>query len=179
MKTIDEHFRDWFHEPFGYGYGTGEEPILRQLKALAELLEWKEDSSLYKYDYKKLEDGLGEATAWLLICALCKNDDIEYGSSPRYGWFYGKGERLVQYIKSHAVEEMYDTVAGYDSNYHHCFDDYCSCRATQVHHRCKFNPFWNDEPARATDSQSNKSKVTSEPPTAKPQASSEPDLEGR
>lgn len=143
-KTVDEHFRDWFHEPFGYGYGTGEKPILYQLKALAELVHDNSSGNNYTYDYQELEAGLGEATAWLLINALVKNDDIDYGTSPRFGWFYGKGKRLIQYIKSHEVDDMYEIVAGYDQDYNHCFDDYCSCKGNQVHHRCKFNPFWND-----------------------------------
>lgn len=145
MKTTDEHFRDWFHEPFGYGYGTGETSILAQLRGMVELLHDK-DGDMYTYSHEELEAGLGEATAWLLINALCKNDDIDYGTSPRFGWFYGHGKTLIDYIKAHEVEDMYETVANYDSDYITCFDDYCSCHDNQVHHRCKYNPFWNDKP---------------------------------
>lgn len=144
-KTEDEHFRDWFHEPFGYGYGTGEESILAQLKALTVLLH-DIDKDMYTYQHKELEDGLGEATAWLLINALCKNGDIDYGTSPRYGWFYGHSKKLIDYIKDHEVDDMYEIVANYDSDYSHCFDDYCDCYPSgQRHERCKFNPFWNDK----------------------------------
>jgi hypothetical protein len=145
MKTIDEFFRDWFHEPFGYGYGTGEESILYQLRALVELLHWNENGENFTYKYDELEAGLGEATAWLLINALCKNGDIDYGTSPRFGWFYGHAKRLIDYIKNHEVDDMYETVAGYDQDYHLCFEDYCDCGNGQVHHRCKNNPFWNDK----------------------------------
>jgi hypothetical protein len=146
-KSVDQHFRDWFNEPFGYGYGSGEESILYQLRAMVELLHWNEQGKNYTYDYKELEDGLGEATAWLLINALCKNGDIDYGTSPRYGWFYGCRKTLVDYIKSHEVEDMYNVVADYDSDYHHCSEDYCDCYPSgQRHERCRFNPFWNDTP---------------------------------
>lgn len=145
LKTEDEYFRDWFHEPFGFGYGTGETPILYQLRALVELLHWNESGDNYTYDHKELEDGLGEATAWLLINALANNHDIEYGTSPRFGWFYGHAKRLVDYIKAHEVEEMYETVANYSQDYHICFGGYCDCEPSgQVEHRCLYNPFWND-----------------------------------
>ncbi len=145
-KTIDDYFRDWFHEPFGFGYGTGERLILEQLVKLTELLHWNPSGENYTYDYSELEHGLGQPIAWLLINALCKSGDIDYGTSPRFGWFYGARKRLIDYIKSHTVGEMYEIVGQYDENYTSCFDDYCSCGNEQVHHRCKINPFWNDKP---------------------------------
>jgi hypothetical protein len=146
-KTTDEYFRDWFHGPFGFCYGSGETSVLYELKALVELLHWNEAGDNYTYDHKELEDSLGEATAWLLINALCKDGMIDYGTSPRFGWFYGHGKNLIEYLKSHTVDEMYETVANYDSDYNMCFDDYCSCTDTQVHHKCKNNPFWEHRSA--------------------------------
>ena len=144
-KSVDEHFRDWFHEPFGFGYGTGETPILAQLKGMTVLLK-KKGEDMYTYDHRELEEGLGEATAWLLINALAKNNDIEYGTSPRFGWFYGKSARLIDYLKEHEVDEMYETVAGHDQEYFYCFDKYCNCPGKQIEKRCPYNPFWNDKP---------------------------------
>lgn len=144
-RTIDDYFRDWFHEPFGYGYGSGEESILKSLKNMTNILKDNIDSGgNYTYDYRDLEKLLGEEVTWLLINALCKNDDIEYGSSPRFGWFYGSSARLIEYIKEHSVDDMYETVCGYDVSTDMCFGQYCSCGEKQVNKRCPNNPFWND-----------------------------------
>ena len=143
-KTIDDFFRDWFNEPFGFGYGTGELPILAGLKVLADNLEWNKSGENWTYNYEVLEKALGEISAWLYITALCKNDDIGYGSSPRNGWFYGSGRKLIDYVKTHTVDEMYEIVTGEHDDWSNCFDGYCSCTGNQENHRCKNNPFWNN-----------------------------------
>lgn len=142
-KNMVEYFRDWESEAFGFGYGTGEEHVLQVLKDMSELLKWNDSGSNYTYDYKVLESKLGPTTTWLLLNALCKNGDIDYGTSPRYGWFYGKGKHLIDFVKSHSTDELYE-MTKCDSSYLHCFDDYCGCGSEQVHHKCKNNPFWND-----------------------------------
>ncbi|GAG02270.1 unnamed protein product, partial [marine sediment metagenome] len=42
MKTIEEQFIDWESEVFGFGYGSGEEHILKALKEFFETIELKE-----------------------------------------------------------------------------------------------------------------------------------------
>lgn len=143
-KTIEEYFRDWESQAFGFGYGTGEEYTINALKKLSDLVELNPSSSSYIYDHEVLEKELDPEVTWLLINILCKNGDIEYGTSPRYGWFYGRGRRLINFIKAHSVDELYD-MTSCDSDYSHCFSDYCSCGYKQVHHKCRNNPFWNDE----------------------------------
>jgi len=142
-KTIEDFFCDWESQAFGYGYGTGEEHTLKVLKNLSDAVEWNESGDNYTYDYQKIEKMLGEQQTWLLINILCGNGDIEYGSSPRYGWFYGRGKNLINFLKQHTVGELYDMTSR-DSGYSHCFSDYCSCGYEQLHQRCKNNPFWND-----------------------------------
>lgn len=140
-KTIEEHFRDWESECFGFGYGTGEIPILAALKVFADTTHWNDSGDNYTYDYKEVEKALGETSAWLLINALCKDDSVGYGTSPRFGSFYGHGKKLVEFLKGHTVDELY-AMTKCDQNYTHCFRDYCSCGDKQVNKRCPNNPFW-------------------------------------
>lgn len=96
----DKEFAIWEKRVFGYGYGSGEEPILTSLKAFVSTI-LKEGR---RYEYTALEAALGEPVTWLLINALCKSGDIEYGTSPRFGWFYN--EELLAFIRTHSVDEM-------------------------------------------------------------------------
>jgi len=53
-KTIEEYFRDWEGNAFGYGYGSGEEHTILALKKFLELCI--EPPLGTSYDYKKLGD---------------------------------------------------------------------------------------------------------------------------
>ena len=93
-------FAEWELGVFGYGYGTGEAPVISALKAFMESF------STGTYDYRALEALLGASTTWLLINALCHADIIEYGSSPRFGWLTDKGVALRKVVTEHTVDEL-------------------------------------------------------------------------
>lgn len=144
-KTLDEHFRDWEGEAFGYGYGMGERPILKALKSFADLTHPNQHG--YTYDHRELEDQLGPTITWLLINALCNDHAIEYGSSPRFGWFYKHGKVLIDYLRSHTAEELYEVATDYDEGYIHCYKWACNCgpydnTGPSISERCPHNPFW-------------------------------------
>lgn len=145
-KTLDQYFCDWESAAFGYGYGTGESPVLDALKQFAELTTKDSDGEMFTYDYEILEKNLGPPVTWLLIDALCKDGTIDYGTSPRYGWFLGAGATLIKYLRNHSVEEMYKVVMaeGPNEGYYHCFKDHCNCSTSSSGEPCKLNPFWND-----------------------------------
>jgi len=144
-KTIDKYFSDWERDAFGFGYGSGEIYVMQALKDMSELLEWNESGDDYTYDYRILEEKLGPTVAWLLINRLCRTDSIGYGSSPRFGFFYGKGKNLINFIKSHSAEELEEISTSRDGSVRNtCFGEYCSCTGVQIEQKCKFNPFWND-----------------------------------
>ena len=106
-KTIDDHFRDWESDTFGYGYGTGEEYII---PALREFMVTCPDGGCY--DHSVLEADLGRAVAWLLINTLCHCGIIEYSTSPRYGWLSKEGKALKDYMLSKTVSELYEICCG-------------------------------------------------------------------
>lgn len=139
-KTVDDSFRDWEANAFGFGYGTGEEHTLAALKAFMAAIPERQ------YDYKVLETALGGAVAWLLINTLCahKVQILEYGTSPRYAWLTDEGQRLKAYLDSKTVEELCEVVCGADpEDYTGCYPDACNCgpNGYQAGVHCH-NPFW-------------------------------------
>ncbi len=120
----DKHFIDWEGEVFGYGYGTGELPILKCLHFFFSTLE---DGKTYNHE--KLEKELGDAATWFMINTLCHTDIIEYGTSPRFGWisYDPPIQALRDYILGHTPEELYEIVANRDDDYVHCYKGHCNC----------------------------------------------------
>jgi len=117
----DKDFRIWEDKWFGYGYGSGEKPVLKALKQFVELLE---DGR--KYDHEEMEKKMGKQVFWLVLNVMCHSDFIEYGTSPRYGWLtQDKGGPFAEYIKSRSVDELYEVLFTYDCE--SCRDLDCSC----------------------------------------------------
>lgn len=143
-KTMDQYFIDWEGNTFGFGYGTGEGPILTALKTFMSTIP--ADPSLpNSYDYHKIEEKLGPTVTWLLINILCRHevDVIEYGSSPRFAWLTVKGMRLKAYIDSKTAEELIDICTEFDSEYVNCYPDACNCGPNRYQKGIKCdNPFW-------------------------------------
>jgi hypothetical protein len=98
-------FRRWESDTFGYGYGTGEMPVLRSVRVFFENL-----TPDNKYDHETLDRFLGGAITWLLINAFAKSDTIEYGTSPRYGWLTEKGVFVKDFIKDKTDIELYELI---------------------------------------------------------------------
>lgn len=118
MKPDELEFCRWENDCFGFGYGTGEEPILIILKTFFDSLDDE------KYDYKNLEEIFGSGITWLLINALCKppsdrrlrkDSVIDYGTSPRFGWLTDEGKRLRDFCKTKSVEELCKILDDYDA----------------------------------------------------------------
>jgi hypothetical protein len=146
-KTQDEYFIDWESTAFGFGYGTGEEHVLRALKSFfaAFGVTYGDDHRPNSYDYCKLEEAVTAPVAWLLINRLCSHqlDVIEYGSSPRYGWLTPNGEKLKEYIDGKTVEEMDLLVNSTTQDSTICYPDACNCGPSGfIEGRHCNNPFW-------------------------------------
>lgn len=124
MQLTDKHFIDWQAEIFGYGYGTGEQYYLPALHTFFSTL--KDGRS---YTSRDLEEKLGPLGAWMLICALCKDKVINYGSSPRVGFIDHRPEvdALRDYVVAHTPDQLYEIACGYDKNYIHCYSHFCNC----------------------------------------------------
>lgn len=132
VKTADDFFSDWESHVFGYGYGTGEAPVLMAVRGFFDAFE--EDGRSYRYE--KLEQALGVRVAWLLINTMAHADVIEYGTSPRYGWLTDSGSALGVFVRSKTLDELVD-LANRDNEYTHCMPDRCNCEFGP----CR-NPFW-------------------------------------
>ena len=103
MKSNEQAFCDWEGSVFGYGYGTGEQYILGDLKRFISSIPGRGEGT---YDFQVLEEELTPSVCWFLINALCAADIIEYGTSPRFGWLTNKGERLRDFVNSKILEEL-------------------------------------------------------------------------
>lgn len=141
MKTIDEHFIDWERHVFGYGYGTGEMPVLSVLKVFLEAIG--EDGA---YDFEDIEAAVTPPVAWLLINVLCHAGILNYGTSPRYGCLSRPhGVALRDYVLSRSVEELYEILSRKNENYTECFPHGCNCNGwaegREAVEACG-NPFW-------------------------------------
>jgi hypothetical protein len=140
MKTMEEYFRDWEDDAFGFGYGTGEEHIIPAIKTFFELLTKSPRCDIFGYSYLVLEQKLGPAVTWLLINRLCQVGVIEYGTSPRNGWLSPNGMRLKEYISSKSFDDLYQICTSIDEFTILCYPFVCNCDQKDGA-RCR-NPFW-------------------------------------
>ena len=138
IALTDKYFRDWENNVFGFGYGTGEPPVLHALKTF--LNAFKADGR--SYDHEQVEREAGAQVAWLLINILCHEDILEYGTSPRYGWLTTKGELLKAYIDTKTLEQLCEVIfRDRDEDHDHCNSQYCNCGEKQVMKKCA-NPLF-------------------------------------
>ena len=142
MKSIEEHFRDWESFVFGFGYGSGERHILSSLKIFFSNIPVEGN-----YDYCGLEVACGDSTAWLLINILCKNDIIEYGTSPRFGWLTKQGKELKTFIDQNDIDALTEICTGYGPDVDICYPELCNC-GPEGYSKVKLchNPFWKEQP---------------------------------
>lgn len=143
-KTQKKYFADWESRVFGFGYGTGEEHVLRSLKGFFDAVG-QGVTRPNSYDYEIVEATIGAPAAWLLINILCRHgvDIIEYGSSPRFAWLTKEGEALKAFVDSKSVGELVETCTG-DRDMDYCWPAGCNC-GPNGHEEGKFfcdNPFW-------------------------------------
>lgn len=142
QKTIEDSFRDWESNAFGFGYGSGEEHVIPALRHFMELCVGEHCT----YDYKRMERELGPAVTWLLINMLCnyRIDMIEYGTSPRCGWLTAEGKRLREFMLSHTAEELVEMATDRTEDSNVCYPDACNCGPTgYIKGRKCPNPFWS------------------------------------
>lgn len=149
-RTLDSYFRDWYEEVFGYGYGSGEPHILSVIR---EFMRCICDDG--KYDYEHMEQTLGGPVAWLLIDTFCRKNIIEYGTSPRVGWFEPEGMAVREYVNSKSLDDLVRIVTGYDPdgdgdgdgmNQYCCCTTHCNCSEEEDEGRkngCTKNPFFS------------------------------------
>lgn len=136
-NPLDKSFRDWEGSVFGFGYGTGEEHTTTALKLFMDTIT---DRS---YDYRVLEEVLTPPVAWLLINALCHDNLLSYGVSPRFGWLEPEGVVLKAYIYARSVEELLSVLATTSEDDCPCYKDACNCGPTGYEKgRVCVNPFW-------------------------------------
>ncbi|MBC8337090.1 MAG: hypothetical protein H8E39_00220 [Alphaproteobacteria bacterium] len=140
-KTLEDYFVDWEGNAFGFGYGTGEEHTLGALKMFMEACPI--DGG---YDYRILEGKVSPTVAWLLINVLCREDILEYGTSPRFAWLTEKGKRLKTFVGGQSADDL-GKIIHRDKNYIHCYPDICNCgpNGYEAGRVCQ-NPFWLDKP---------------------------------
>jgi hypothetical protein len=139
-RTVEDHFRDWETDAFGYSYGTGEKPVLGALRIFLDHCKGKNSS----YDYKVLEKELTPVVAWLLINRLCQLDIIDYGTSPRYGWLTKEGCALRDFMCTRDVSDLYTIVMDTeDDKQFNCTRIFCNC-GPHGYSEIKLchNPFW-------------------------------------
>lgn len=101
----NKEFCEWETKVFGYGYGTGEEHIFTAFKDFVETLEYGETIG---YDYRKIEEKLGQQVTWLLLTILLHHGFLEYGTSSRFGWVTTKGKEVIEFVKNKSVAELCD-----------------------------------------------------------------------
>lgn len=141
-KSLEKYFADWESHVFGFGYGSGERPVMRSLKMFFSAVG--DERGPNSYEYKRLEGACGDSIAWLLINTLADNDIIEYGTSPRYGWLTKEGEQLKAFLDSKNVDELVDVVCNLDEENDYCWPGGCNC-GPNGHEAGKIfcnNPFW-------------------------------------
>ena len=137
-KPLEENFRDWESDTFGFGYGTGEPHTISALRKFLE--NCPHDGG---YDYASLETALSPTVAWLLINTLAAHSILEYGGSPRYAWLSLEGKRLRTFVLSKTIDELIQIVCDYDDDYAHCHPDGCNCGPFGYEKgRVCQNPFW-------------------------------------
>lgn len=132
MKTADQQFIDWQSDIFGFGYGSGEYPIMVGLKTFMDSIN--EYGGVYSY--VRLEQKLGALATWLLINTLAHADIIEYGTSTRFGWLTTKGDKLSAYIKDKTAEQLINIIFDGRSE---CTSTYCNCVTPSTPIKCPNN----------------------------------------
>lgn len=139
-KTVEQFFADWEGDTFGFGYGSGEPHILAALRMfLTHCVE-----NINQYDFRKLEDAMTPAAAWLMINALCHADMIEYGSSPRFGWLTPQGRALREFLSARDDGAVFAALRR-SENDEICYKHHCNC---ETEGPCsKANPFWDADAA--------------------------------
>ena len=138
MRVTDKHFQEWEKEAFGYGYGTGEAYILPLLHQFFATLP-----DGHAYTSERVVEYLDAAPAWLLINVLCRENILDYGTSPRNGWLTHAGELLREYVLSHSPEELYTIVAAdMDPRELFCTRTFCTCPDGVDGQGCQNNPLW-------------------------------------
>ena len=146
IKSEDEHFRCWFGDLMGNGYGSGEEHIVPVLKQFMDNLEEYNDGKGLRYDYEHMEKALGPAQFWLMLELLCHGRHLSWGTSSRFGWMeFGHGVNLARYVRSHTVEQMLETIFDGNELSDWCYPNACNCgeRGYVEGRKCP-NPFWPD-----------------------------------
>jgi len=140
-KSIEDSFRDWEHNTFGFGYGTGEEYIIPALRKFLVLC--RGGFHAQAYDYRTLEEQLTPTVTWLLINVLAQADILEYGTSPRFGWLTDKGERLREFMLARTDEQLIDITTKHSEAPEVCYPDACNCgpNGYEEGRKCP-NPFW-------------------------------------
>lgn len=134
---MDDYFYDWESEVFGFGYGTGEEYIIPELRKFIVNIPLTGT-----YDYRTLEIECGHTVAWLFINMLCHARIIEYGTSPRYGWLSKCGKRLKEYLEDKTPEQIFEVIDR-DEDYRRCYPNACNCGENGYEEgRVCQNPFW-------------------------------------
>lgn len=132
MNQQDKWFVQWETETFGAGYGTGEMPILSSIKVFFNLI----DDNMY--NHQKISSVLGETVCWFIINALNKSNNIEWGTSARYGWLTSSGKLLKAYFDTKSNQELYDICMSNDGG--------CMCYGEiKDHPNCTPNPFINEK----------------------------------
>ena len=97
-----EKFLIWEYENLGYGYGTGEIPIIVAMRTFFDSL--KDHRS---YNHETLEVKLGKRTTWLLINLFSKTRITEYGTSTRNAWLTDFGEIIRRVFLKYSNDELY------------------------------------------------------------------------
>lgn len=146
----DKYFRDWESYVFGYGYGSGEEPVMKAILQFFNTMTSNSPERPYhkSYDHEVLEKTLGNQVTWLLINNLCHADILEYGTSPRYGWLTEKGQILYRYLENKTLKDVMEVLFGDDAQLEHendtfgCTKSYCNCDPNkQIMKKCT-NPLF-------------------------------------
>jgi len=101
MNKLKKQFILFENKAFGYGYGSGEIYVLTVFKRFLQICPVEGN-----YDYHILENLLTPPIAWLLINILCREEVLEYGTSPRFGWLSSLGIDLKIFTEEHTVEEL-------------------------------------------------------------------------
>ncbi len=114
----EQDFCRWEQDCFGFGYGTGELPVLCVLQVFFNSLEEGR-----RYDSCLLEKTMGSGITWLLINALCrsqrdnrlaKDSIVTYGTSPRFGFLTSFGEELRDFCKDKTPQQLSDILEKYN-----------------------------------------------------------------
>lgn len=141
LKSIEDYFVDWEEDLFGFGYGTGETPVLSALKKFFSNFDQEPGKENYVYDYEKLEKQLLPEVTWLLINLLCKAGHITYGVSPRYGFLTKSGECIRLFFETFSLSELLLILTSRSEGVPVCSRQYCHCNED-----CRpDNPFWKSD----------------------------------